>query len=620
MGNTSSLNKNNSETEFQNFYDIIDYIATYYILTMDFKSLSKLSEKAYCDKLVVLSSDIIERYFNDMEITYLAQRIKNGVEVNDLKKEKVIFINKDNLDTFDISNDTQKNIRKKRVCIGIAKFYVKIAHIFAAIVMTINPVYTYKDATGQIVKTGLLEKDKIPKNIDRKLFKYNICDNRIRALKKGQHIDEKTGNVILQPQVCDMNTNQFGQMSLADEPGITELITLYFDDNYDYSNGLFTGMSQTTKKQFNKDLKEFYTAFTGNDIMPPEITKFNDIKLRNYNKKTGCQTSNPIFKNKYFLNKKDKLFINYAENIKKMIQRAADNQSKLLNVINELFTYVIDPYSNKKVIKVNPKLNEELLQKAVEKTRRMIIDLYVGCETDYVNGIKIYEAIVESKILETTQNQIESLKKEASTIIKETKQIFTPIQSDDTNTSPNLSHTIDDKTKLSPNNETNSPLNIDNTNTTIDNTNTNIDNTNTTIDNTNTNIDNTNIDNTHIDNTNINNTNTNIDNTNTNIDNTNIDNIDDETIDDETIDGKRYDNKPLNKPIIDNSNINSSLNKSSLNLKLLKLNPSLKTNPPFSNIPSNISVLNSPSNSPSNSLSLKSQFNTPLNTIKKNDK
>ena len=75
------------------------------------------------------------------------------------------------------------------MCIGIAKFYVKIAHVFAAIVMTINPVYTYKDATGQTVKTSLLEKDKIPKRSERKLFKLNICDNRIRALKKEQKND-----------------------------------------------------------------------------------------------------------------------------------------------------------------------------------------------------------------------------------------------------------------------------------------------------------------------------------------------------------------------------------------------------------------------------------------------
>ena len=424
MGNFTSTNLNKSaKKEFDNFYDVIDYIATYYILTMNFKSLSKLSEKAYCDKLVVLTSDIIQKNFNDMEITYLAQRIKDGVEVNDLSKEKVSFINKDNLEDLDISNDAKKSIKKKRVCIGIAKFYVKVAHIFAAIVMTINPVYTYKDVTGQTVKTGLLEKDKIPKNVNRKLYKLNICDNRIRALKKGEQLDDVTGNVTLQPKVCDMNVNKNGlDKTLADEPGITELMRLYLDDNYDYSNGNFTGMADSTKSEFMKDLKLFYTAFTGNETMPTEITKFSDIKLRDYNKKSGCQSTTPILKMKYTLNQKDKLFVDYAENTKKMIQSAADNQSKLLSVINELFTYVIDPYSGKKVIRINPKLNDELLQKAVEKTRRFIVDLYIKCETDYVTGVKLYEAIVESKILETTQKQIDNLKNEAKKIISETKK------------------------------------------------------------------------------------------------------------------------------------------------------------------------------------------------------
>ena len=436
MGNSYSSNSSNSSTnssaekEFNNFYDIIDYIATYYILTMDFKSLSKLSEKAYCDKLVVLTSDIIERYFNNMEITYLAQRIKDGVEVNNLNKEKLIFISKDHLETLDVANNEQKSIRKKRVCIGIAKFYVKIAHLFAAIVMTINPVYTYKDATGKTVKTGLLEKDTIPKNVDRKLYKLNVCDNRIRALKRGETIDETTGNVTIQPKVCDMNIGINGlDKTLADEPGINELMKLYLDDKYDFSNGSFTGMSESTKKQFMKDLKLFYTAFTGNETMPSEITKFSDIKLKDYNKKPGCQGASPVLKNKYNIDKKDKLFIEYAENTKKMIQNAADNQSKLLSVINDIFTYVIDPYSNKRVIRVNPKLTDESLQKAVEKSRRFIVDLYVKCETDYVNGIKLYEAIVEAKILETTQKQIETLKTEASKIIKESKTaIVSPVK------------------------------------------------------------------------------------------------------------------------------------------------------------------------------------------------
>jgi hypothetical protein len=434
MGNTSSTNNSNnsnksSEKEFDNFYDIIDYIATYYILTMDFKSLSKLSEKEYCDKLVVLTSDIIKRYFNDMEITYLAQRVKNGLEINDLTKEKVTFVNKDLLESLDISNDAQKNVKKKRVCIGIAKFYIKIAHIFAAIVMTVNPVYTYKDSDGQTIKAGLMQKDTIPKNSSRKLFKLNICDNRIRALKKGEEQNEGTGDmaseVSMQPKICDFNIDKNNQVKkLSDEPGIPELMTLYFDDNYDYSNGTFTGMSETTKKQFTSDLKTFYTAFTGNENMPPEITKFSDIKLRDFNSLLGCQGETPTLKNKYVVNKTDKLFVDYAKNTQKMIQDAADNQSKLLDVINDLFTYVIDPYSGKQKIRVNPNLTEESLQKSIEKTRKLIINLYVKCEMDYVNGIKIYEAIVESKILETTQKQIQTLEKEANKIISETTKVL----------------------------------------------------------------------------------------------------------------------------------------------------------------------------------------------------
>jgi hypothetical protein len=429
MGNISSSTSKNEDKEFKNFYDVIDYIATYYILTMDFKSLSKLSEKAYCDKLVILTSDIIERHFNDMEVTFLAQRIKDGVEVNDLTKENISFINKDKLEELDISNDANKSIKKKRVCIGIAKFYVKIAHVFAAIVMTINPVYTYKDNTGQTVKTGLLEKDKIPKNSNRKLYKLNICDNRIRALKRGEFFEDDTGNVTIQPKVCNMNVNKDGIVKdLKDEPGIPELMNLYLDDNYDYSNGTFTGMTDKTKGQFMKDLKAFYIAFTESENMPPEITKFSDIKLRDYRNKPGCQGAPPIYNSKITLNKKDKLFVEYAENIKKMIKSAADNQYKLLSVINDLFIFITDPYSGKKTIRVNPKLTDELLQKCVIKSRRLIIDLYVKCETDYVNGIKIYEAIVESKILDTTQKQIDSLKMQAKKMIDDSKKTVVPVK------------------------------------------------------------------------------------------------------------------------------------------------------------------------------------------------
>ena len=103
MGNqTSTTNK--EELKAKPVSQILDYIATYYILTMDFKSLRNLYDKEYCDKLVILTSDIIQRYFTDMEITYLAQRIKKGVEVNELEKDKVIFFDREELNKLDVQN------------------------------------------------------------------------------------------------------------------------------------------------------------------------------------------------------------------------------------------------------------------------------------------------------------------------------------------------------------------------------------------------------------------------------------------------------------------------------------------------------------------------------------
>ena len=404
MGNSKSQptnQGNGDESEsieynknFDNFYEIIDYIATYYILTMDFKSLTKLTEKEYCDELVILTSDIVNKYFNDLEINYLGQRIQNGVEVNEMKDETIQFVNKDQIENLDVKNDKQKSVRKKRVCIGIAKFYIKIAHLFAAIVMTINPTYIYKDSYGNVVKANLYEKDKIPKNTDRKIYKLNICDNRINSLSNYKDADnvDKSDTVSLQPNVCSINTNSTTNevKTLSDEPGISELMQLYLDDNYDYSTGIFTGMSDNTKKQFKKDLQLFYTTFTGKKDMPPEIQKFSDIKLKDYNKTNACVGDNPKFKKSYNVSKKDKLFMQYANNINNMMKNAEENHSGLLSIINQLFSFVVDPYSKKKKVRVNPKLTENALQGIVDQTRNIIVKLYVTCERDYIEGIKIY--------------------------------------------------------------------------------------------------------------------------------------------------------------------------------------------------------------------------------------
>lgn len=423
MGNQTSTTANKEQSDElkpKSISQILDYIATYYILTMDFKSLRKLNDKEYCDKLVILTSDIIQRYFTELEITFLSQRVKNGVEVNEIDKDKIIFFNRDQLDNLDIQN----SIKKKRICISIAKFYIKIAHLFAAILTTINPIYVYKDAEGNTVRANLYEKGKIPKNTPRDIYKLNICDNRIDSLKNKQSLQpDENGDVTIGPKVCNINIADNGEdKSLIDEPGIPELEELYFDDNYDFKTGKFTGMTPETQKVYYSDLQIFYNVFSGNqNKLPPEIRRFSDIKLRDYHKMEQCQGADPVFELKYKVKQSDKLFSDYAENLKNMVRNANKNQDALLGIINQIFVYTIDPQSGKKQIRISPSLTEESLQELVIETRSLIIKLYLSCEMDYVNGLKIYEAIVDQKILETAQNQINNLGKVSDQLIIEEK-------------------------------------------------------------------------------------------------------------------------------------------------------------------------------------------------------
>jgi hypothetical protein len=416
MGNiVSNQKQQDTQLKPKSIGQILDYIATYYILTSDFESLKNLYRKDYCDNLVILTSDIIERYFTDIDITYLAQRIKQGIEINEYEKDNIVFFDKEALAKFDVKN----TIKKKRMCASIAKFYIKIAHIFSAIVTTINPIYIYKDNEGNTQKASLYEKQNIPSNIPRQILKLNICDNRINALKGNQEFDN-LDEINIKPNICSFNLNKDGSIqTLQQQPGIPELERLYYDDNYDFETGKFNGMSLETQKTYKEDLNIFYSVFTGNKSAPENITKFSDIKLQDYSKHPECQNDNAYYKKTLKGKKSDKLFADYANNLKNMINDANKNQEELLKVLNELFVYTIDPQTNKKQIRVNPKLNEEKLQEIVIETRALIIKLYLKCEVDFSNGIKLYEAIVEQKILEISQKQIENLNKLSDKLIND---------------------------------------------------------------------------------------------------------------------------------------------------------------------------------------------------------
>lgn len=408
MGNSNSVDNTKKEGLL---IQEIDFIATNYITTQNFTDMERLADMDYCNNLVIMTADIIASKLNDLNVQYLSQRLKNGIEVNEMTTSNILYVNKTNLDNIDIKNPTEK----KRLCIGIAKFYVKIAHLFSAIVSTVNPVYVYKDSYGNTVETNLLNKKDLPKNANVNIKKMNICSKRLEALIHNEDFDKsKDAKVTIHPIFCDINYDKVRNKdrNLYQEPGIPELEKLYYDE-YDYEEGGFSRMSDKMRLIYEKDVETFYKAFTGDDSLPKfnntsSIKKFSDIMLRDFHKSKGC-APNGTYTNAYTATLKNKLFSSYAQHLKTMMQTTTNNQDKLLGILKELFSTIVNTETNRREIIINPKLTEERLQGLVHDTRSIIVKLYINCETDFVKGLELFQAIVEKQIMETSQEQIQQL-------------------------------------------------------------------------------------------------------------------------------------------------------------------------------------------------------------------
>ncbi len=438
--------------------NVLDHIAVKYILTQNFKDLENLHNKEYCNKLVILTSKIIKDYFNDMEISVLEQRTQYGEIINKMtENQQISFITKDDFEKMQQITP----LRKQRMCIGIAKFYIKIAHIFAAITKTINPKYEYTNHLGQQTTVELKEKDKLDKNIKVKYRQMSLCSRRIAALMTRQNNEN---GIAVKPKICSMNlkggsvaniqnitvddvvatdkttipiveekvlntlkeqVKEKGQRkSLSDDIGIPELEKLYWDD-YDYTTGKYTGMLPETEKLYLTDVHKFYRAFTGEKKVPTNIKRFSDIPLTDYHSDKLCldkshvdytkltqeEKNINVSWNKTHGPSKNNEYVEYAKHLSEMIKNTQTKESALKDILGEIFVYWVE--KDKKKLTLNPKLNKKNLDDLVVKTRNIILELYISCEKDFKKGLGLFEKIVFSTIFKTRQRKDNHLKQMA---------------------------------------------------------------------------------------------------------------------------------------------------------------------------------------------------------------
>jgi hypothetical protein len=438
MGNSQSQTISESSVKKENLFETINAIATKYILTQDFQDMKKLvSDQEYCDNLVILTTKIIQEHINIDDITYMKQKTRAGEIVDELEKDKVAYFEKP-LSKYDVSN----SINKFRMCKGIAKFYIQIANLFAAITMTLNPMFIYVNDSGEEIKLSLDEKNKIPKGVDVKIVYNNMCQKRLDILSNGNDeyiknngIDKfnKKDKYIINPNFCDMNITPSGSVKkLKKVTGISELKKLYYDD-YDYNIGEFKNMSPLMRKKYEEDLITFYKAFTGENKFPVDnatgessIKDFRDIQLRNYASLTGCK------KGEYKKSIEDTLgnglFNEYAKNISSMINSAQESQDKLSNILSQVFVHVDSKESSDNYM-INSKLDQKKLDNLIQETKDIILNMYTTCEKQFYDGLSIYEAIVKQQILLTTQSQLKDLNTKLSPVNNDQANVDEPRQS-----------------------------------------------------------------------------------------------------------------------------------------------------------------------------------------------
>ncbi len=278
----------------------LNEMASEYILNMNEKDMKDLNDVKKCNQL----------------IQSLAKTIEKKATISDIKT------------VFSQMQTNKRDITD--VHIGIATFYVKIAHVYAVILKTMNPT-------------------------------DSICASR-------------------------MFTNQ------PTNNGLSELDMLYNDFKYDLDSGEFKGRSNKMNKLYYANLEKFYRAFTGSPTMDYTIKSFAEIPISSYNQKSNSIACENV----------DCLFEKYAINQSNGIRYASEAYSKLTNMLDELFV--------KK--KINPALTEKKLADIVSQARKIIIELYIECETSYEIGVQLYEAITNKILLETLKGQQDELHKQ----------------------------------------------------------------------------------------------------------------------------------------------------------------------------------------------------------------
>lgn len=360
---------------------VLDIIVAKYILSMNMESLSDLRKTNKCDEIKSLTIEA----FN--------------------KKATIADI----LAKYNVMYDKNEKEYLPNMCNDVVDVYINISKIYSAIVSNVNPTYEYHDEKGDVVLRNLIDEKQLDVFGDEfALSKLSFCGAKIQSL---------TGN----GEVCKQGTN-----NLEHYLDVPELHDMYCDADYDTETGSFLGMSEKTQQEYKSDLEKFYKVFTGKSKMPDTIKRFGDIPLTDFDQNTVCKyrnfnteecyddlckfkkTTSSNSSSKVSHDVKERLLNTYAVHLRNMISNVNIRQSHLIAILNEMFIFDITLEGE---VRVNNNITANRVKELIKNTRELVNQINLSCSIDYMNGIRVYEAIIELKALDTSIKQIEYIQK-----------------------------------------------------------------------------------------------------------------------------------------------------------------------------------------------------------------
>jgi hypothetical protein len=438
MGNSLSISSQTSENnsnpldDVTDLTELIDDIATKYILTQNSLDLMRFTDKEYYDNLVVLTAGILKKNLNNLELGIINDRVQFGKNMNEDNKLSV----KTPEQLRDLTLDNEKV--KEKALIFISKFYVKIITIYSAIVATIDPQYVFETQEGQQEYFYLKDFDKFerlngPTN-NLKLFQLNnplsLVRRRLNILKNkiNESMEDGSEYITINPGelFCEMNINtdktekdvaEFigggSSQFLEREIGIKELDSLYYDI-YDYETKSWSKMSPQMKKLYKKDLLRFYIVFTGKKVknLPTDIKSFANIEMLPFHELTRC--INKDFYKDIRVSKTNRLLAKYLDKIQEIQDISKQYKEKLIHILKLIFIGREIENANgeqETVITINPDLTLEQIREIQFQTRECIVEIYTGCEEVFIEALLIYENLYNRQhgAVTSAKKQLENL-------------------------------------------------------------------------------------------------------------------------------------------------------------------------------------------------------------------